>query len=665
MDGRGFQTTNATKVAAARTTTAQSVHRFQVREILEPTAAFKSRGRITQKLTLLASPGQPHPPRKTYTPFTKFPGGPDASFTFLRSLFPAPIFFTHMHRTDSFLEPLEARIAPASLVYISNGGKIASWIDVDGDHVTVTATKAIFAEADFTFLPQETGDLGSQLALLDLHTKGTGFNGVGLKFTATRNRIFHAGDGSVNIGRIDATGLDLGAVSIPGDLTSISAGDASLTTSAIASLTVRSGGAFGLDTQGAEVNGVATNNEWIFTGKTGAIRVQGNLSSSIDVNNGNDTIDFDLQASLASVTINGELVGGDDSLRGGDGVGSGYIFTEGPLGPVKISGNVIGGSAAFGGSITSSSSIASITVGGNVVGGTATGTGLLFSYGPLGKVTITGSLVGGNSVRAVDGTLPVVIDSAGSIGTSWSMDAVKIGGDVSPGIGTFSGAIYTTPDTHANIKSVTIGGTLYGFDSIITDTTQGTVQHVVNGIYSDAKLGAVKVGAIAGTSPSAYAQIIARGKPTPTSAADALAIASVTVVRGVYAGEILAGFGYAATADNPEVQIGPVKIGNDFVASSISAGMSNADHGFGGPNNALAPESDTYKRIAFIYTKIASVTIGGTVSGNPLRTADFNNGIVAQQIGSVKIGGAVLELTSNPDALAVGVTPGFYVREIL
>ena len=59
-----------------------------------------------------------------------------------------------------------------------------------------------------------------------------------------------AGDGLVNIGRIDATGRDLGSVTIKGDLGAIDAGDATTTTAGLKLLSVRSIGRFALATQG-------------------------------------------------------------------------------------------------------------------------------------------------------------------------------------------------------------------------------------------------------------------------------------------------------------------------------------------------------------------------------------------------------------------------------
>ncbi len=566
----------------------------------------------------------------------------------------------------SSIEHLESRIAPASIVTVSLDQKSATWVDLDGDHVTLKTTKGILQEADFTFLPHQTGDAGDQLALLDLHGHGDSAKGIALTFTAVRDRVLHVGDGFVNVGRIDATGVDLGAVIIPGDLASISAGDATLTTFSIAKITVNSGGAIGLATQGATLGGTATNNEWIFTGKAGAVTVKGNLFSSIDVQNSNTTVDYDVNASLASVTIGGNLVGGDDSLRGSDGVGSGYLFAEGAIGPVKIGGGLLGGTKKFGGSVTGSSSIASISIGGSIVGGTATGTGLVFAYG-LGSVTVFGSLIGGTSPSdSVTGALTSVIDSAGAIGSFFNIGAVKITGDVVSGVGTFSGAIYTAPASGANIKSVAIGGTLYGFDTI--NLTASTTQYVANGIYSDGQLGAVKIGAISGTSPSSPAQIIAHGTASPTTAASALAIASVTVARGAYSVEILAGFNSTGTADNPDVQIGAVKIAHDFIGSSISAGMTRDGGGFGNASNVLATAATGYADSALV-AKIASVTIGGTVNGNPLGTADFSAGIVAQEIVAMKLGGTALELTKNfvggsRNLFSFGNPPSFIVREI-
>ena len=182
------------------------------------------------------------------------------------------------------LEPLEFRIAPAILFSISLDGKTAKWTDVDGDTVTVKASRGVLNDATFTFLEPGPDDLGQQLAGLSLVGLGDAANGVSLTFTAKRTD--RLGDGSVNIGQINATGVDLGAVKIPGDLGAISAGDGSLGTPALKSLLVTSAGALGISTQG----GGETNLNWLFRGKIGALTVKGDFFATLEVLDDNDDV---------------------------------------------------------------------------------------------------------------------------------------------------------------------------------------------------------------------------------------------------------------------------------------------------------------------------------------------------------------------------------------
>ncbi len=260
------------------------------------------------------------------------------------------------------------------------------------------------------------------------------------------------------------------------------------------------------------------------------------------------------------------------------------------------------------------------------------------------------------------GAVTTVIDSAGAIGSSLNdVTGVKVVGNVVPGTGTFSGTIFTSPSSHAKIGGVYIGGTLYGYKTLTVNST--TTEQVVNGIYSDGQLGASYVGAISGNSPASPAQITAHGVASPSSVAAAQAIASITVGRGMYAGEILAGYNSLGVADNPDVQIGSINIGLDFIGSSIAAGTTHTTHGVGDAANTIATPGTGYTDTSLL-SSIASVTIGRSVNGNPFRTASFDTGIVAQQIGAVTIGAESIELTASKDVFSIGVTPGFYIREV-
>src|SRR5262245_17814250 len=98
------------------------------------------------------------------------------------------------------IEPLESRIAPASLTFT----------DVDGDKVVITTTGA----GTLTLAGNVTVTNGQ---LLNLDLTDAAFQNAKVSIMATRDPTT-LGDGRVNVGVIDATGRDLGAVVVDGDL---------------------------------------------------------------------------------------------------------------------------------------------------------------------------------------------------------------------------------------------------------------------------------------------------------------------------------------------------------------------------------------------------------------------------------------------------------------
>jgi hypothetical protein len=108
------------------------------------------------------------------------------------------------------LEVLEDRLAPAVLVNPTT----VTYQDVDGDTVTVHVSKGSLTQANFTFNSPFSFNAPQQLQLIDL--RSAQFQGANLSVTAVRS--VQGGDGFVNVGEIDATGVDLGAVSVHGDL---------------------------------------------------------------------------------------------------------------------------------------------------------------------------------------------------------------------------------------------------------------------------------------------------------------------------------------------------------------------------------------------------------------------------------------------------------------
>src|SRR4051812_17122125 len=100
----------------------------------------------------------------------------------------------------SSIEPLEARIAPATL---NAAGTLLTYTDLDGDLVKVTFTKAAMTEGDIGFstgMANDGVDPPRNLDPPDLTGK------IGASFTLTPPPKAGQGDSHANIGTI--TGLD-------------------------------------------------------------------------------------------------------------------------------------------------------------------------------------------------------------------------------------------------------------------------------------------------------------------------------------------------------------------------------------------------------------------------------------------------------------------------
>ncbi len=327
--------------------------------------------------------------------------------------------------TASHIEPLESRIAPATLV----NARTVTYFDGDGDKVTVTISKGTFenpntpGQTTWTFGPSATGIAGrEQLELLDLSFFAQ-FDGASLSIVAVpvATGPTAGGDGTVSVGHIDATGIDLGAVVVRGDVGAIDAGDNILTDGSIKALTVLSLGGDGL-TSGA------TDLKSNIKGSVGSIRVIGDISNAeVRITDG----------SLASLYVGG-------SIFGGAAADSGSIDVAGTITAAYIGGDLLGGGGAAAGSLTAAR-IGTLTVGGSIYGGGGVDSGLVSTSSFISKITVGGDVVGS------DGEGSGVI-SADAIGT------VTIDGSVIGGLGEASGRV----EVANNLTTLRIGGSLLG-----------------------------------------------------------------------------------------------------------------------------------------------------------------------------------------------------------
>ncbi len=497
------------------------------------------------------------------------------------------------------IEPLEARIAPASA--------LVTYTDIDGDLVKISASTPGALPLSFagklTFVGGGTAGQLAQLNLTDLN-----FSGANVTFTVTKAAT---GDGLAHVGEIAALGVDLGAVTIKGDLGAIDAGNVG--GPALKSLTALSMGVFGAAT------GAVANSD-------------GTLQSSI-------------RGGLGTLQVKGDVVGvwiNVSEATGGDGTGK--------IGAVSIGGSLVGGETPRGGHINAVGDIGAVKIGRDLLGAAGNESGKIDAGGKLKSLSIGGSIHGGGGVynTFLDGNGVLhsgQVFAVGDIGT------VKITRDVVAGSGVFSAAIHS----HGRLGgSVTIGGSILDSGLQTTDTLIG-----------DAGIGVVKIGRnLQGdiASIGAITSITVGGNATGTwTSTGALGMVKIGRDFGatIEAGTTLAGVtvnGFMSGRTLSGAQTGLVKIGRDF-SGSVDAGstlagviingsMSGSTHS--GGQTGLIKIGDYLIGNAEIDSDagIAGLVVGDSITGF--------SGVSIQSVGQI----GKIEVRGSAELMEIKVTAG-------
>ncbi|MEQ1858966.1 MAG: hypothetical protein ABMA13_03425 [Chthoniobacteraceae bacterium] len=507
------------------------------------------------------------------------------------------------------IEPLEARIAPATLV----GTKVVTYTDVDGDAVTIKTTAGAFdliTQFDFVL-----AGAGEQLQGINLGADAT-FAGASITITA---KAVPGGDGFVNVGAIRAL-VDLGKVTVNGDLGVIEAGDGGATQPALKALTVQSMGRFGVETQAGGAALVST-----IDGTLPAFTVKTDLRD----------VEINVLGDLSKLTL-GSLIGGMSDL-------SGRITTTGDVGTVKITRDVRGGVGSSSGTIEAGGAIKSLTILGSVIGGTGDNSARISSVTTMGKVSITGNLMGSQGIEsgflhaggAIAGvTLGAMFGgvgmSSGSITSDTAIGTVKIKRGIDGGIGEHSGELVAG----TTLGSVTLGASLTGAMGMFSGR-----------IAAGTSAGAIKIGGDVVGGSSENSGVI-------QSDAD---IKSVTLGGSLIGGPApftgtLSAFG----------TLGPVKIGGDLLGG-------NAEF------DGVAVERSGGIRAG----RLPAITIGGSMLSGVNRsgtgTLDTSGTIVAtDDIGTISIKGDLLGSASTnasitargQSVLAVAATGDLAIKSV-
>jgi hypothetical protein len=484
---------------------------------------------------------------------------------------------------SSRTELLESRIAPATIL---PGGKVMTYTDVDGDLVKVTITKGTLTLADFGF--DVAGGMGAppqQLRLVDF-SGDADKAGTNLTFAVTRKGT---GDGFAHVGFINATGVDLGIVTVKGDLGRIFAGDADAVVRGLGTLTVQSLGEQGTGTQGG---GTLVSS---IVGGMKSLVVKGNINGAeIDVVRASSLTG---SGTLGSLFVGGSMIGNAAEFSGG-------VFTTDDLLKVTVKGDVRGGSGPNSGQIAIGGKAGPIVIGGSLIGGAGgvgsvfdTGSGAILSGrngegGPITSILIAGEIQGGSGFAS--GSIHAGVNSeSGPVGS------ITIKGSVKGGDGAESGRIFVTD----SVGTLTIGGSLLGGAGTYTFDEDARGQIFVEGNIKTLK--------IAGDM---------RGGPGPGASGGRVGLLNGSVGSFTLGGSIVAGpslHGAGLQADS----IGPVKIGRDLDGRAFT--FAGAFPGIRASNG-----------------NIASVTVGGSI---------FEASILAShQLGPVTVKGSIAGRLANP-----------------
>ncbi len=554
------------------------------------------------------------------------------------------------------IELLEPRIAPA-VVTINAGLRTATWIDSDGDAVTMKWSSAVPP----TFVTENNG-LGLLVDRLIL----TPANHTNAFVTITVNAA-SGGDGRVEFGRVDATGTPLSSWVAPlvnvaefdvgngtraintlvmGSLGSVpntsftnNAGDgdsnfnglsgilsirgnvdsASLTTGAFKSLSIL-GSVRGDSAGGGGTPGFLTLN----TNGKGALLITGSIIGGEAANEGH----VNITGNLTSVAVRGSIIGGSAAFTGVVDIGG-----AGTISAVSVLGSIIGGSASDSGmlNVALTHTLVSMNIAGNILGGTAERTGVVNS-GPLTTFTLGGSLFGGTEQNTGD----INLQRAGT---------VTIKGSIFGGRETSASAngYIATVNVTENLRTLTVNG------DIVSGTFASGSQVGYNGAILVGKniTTATVKGSLVGNAEN-KAMILAGGAPVFANG-DYNAIGRLTILGSVTQAYIAAGHtadisSFAArigNAENPDAGIGPVVINGDWFHSSLNAGFNDGgDFGIS--------TTDTHDTgVANRFSKLVSVIIKGRALDNP--TLTDVSGIAANKIMNLTVGGVGIFFNGSPN----------------
>jgi hypothetical protein len=551
-----------------------------------------------------------------------------------------------LHR--STIECLESRIAPARIFAsgtsnhldalaieggvvapqfdISSDFKTATWVNTDGETVSLTITKGKLKPANFDLTTDPaTGEVTVNLFDISAAKFGAKFHGtsIDVKIAAPSTTGF------ADVRAINAKGIDLGRVTVAGDLGQIDAGDGDLLTPAIRRLQAGQMGFFGA---AGQLDGQDTMSK--IRGPLGKLHLDELLSAFINVVGGGAAaigqLDIgNVDATRDDAMFNGSVrasgpigevsIGGTtpDMLAGGFGDFSGVIWSRKSIGPIALLGDLVGGDGFNSGAIFAGSpdkenaplagKIGPVTIHGSILGGAGDFSGTLIGGTKVKALTLDGNVIGGDGVRS------------GTILSGGGFANIEIGGDLESSTGSQSGSIVAL---NGDAPSIAITGQIIAGN------------FAESGIHINGFLGSLSFA----SAPHVEGQ-----------AADVralLGIGTITVTSDMNDIFVLAGYDADGFPRTGNVSIGTVNIGGDFAGGGLLAGAGPGEDDVTFTDDDVLIKPDPFPNII---SKISSVTVGGEFT--PFA-------IEAERLDAITIGGTPVELMAGKhnDDFLIGTT---------
>ncbi|MDX2080477.1 MAG: hypothetical protein SFU53_06810 [Terrimicrobiaceae bacterium] len=545
---------------------------------------------------------------------------------------------------NPLLELLEDRIAPAG---------VAQFTDVDGDVFRVNTTGGTNAA-----LQAAIEQNSNQVTRIDLSaaTHGQLFAGSSLTFKLLQRGA--TGDGAVNIGFIDATGVDLGAVTVPGDLGRIIAGDVIYTTAGLKSLQTFSVGIYGTFTQNGTGDTIST-----IQGPVGSIEVFGNVKEANFVLEssgaqkahlgilkvggsivGSNT-DANLGGFLVEGTIRSGLIGGD--LVGRSGVSTGFITAESAT-VLTIQGHVIGGDGNNSGSINMSALSGRITVGGNLTGGDGTSSGRVNLTSGALSVTVGGNVEGGGGLLSGRiNTVGIITVQGNLIGSDGDSSGQLIGGRSV----TVDGSIIGGEGAYSGFIDLVNAGTLVVGGSIIGGKGENSATVFANGSITSLRIDGsliggegLRSGQIDSNFGSSVPGVVTiggdiRGGDGNESGSLTIAQTVAMNVRGSVVGGDGSSSGYVVVGGLTSLRIGGGILGGTASAAGavIATGFSTGTAWIGG---SIVGGSSNQSGILDLTGAFSALTVRGSIVGGDADQTGYVT--ISGNIARVEVGGSIV-----------------------